>query len=155
MKIIIGFLLILLLIGCSTTKTVEPEGLNETQETAPAAQVTPPEVTPVQNTTPTVTPNTTAQATPVVNTTHTVNVKTDGFDPKELTIKVGETIVWKNVRTGRYDKAFIIGTLGVCRTMKSTIYGPGEEFSYTFNEAGKCTYTDGVYTTLTGKITIE
>ena len=160
-KMIMAVLLVLLLLGCSAEKTVVVESETPPVETT-APEPAPVEITPVEpeptltETAPAANTTETATTPAAAETTHTVNVKTSGFDPDELTIAVGDTVIWKNVRTGeKLNKAFIIGTLGVCRTMKSEMYEPGEEFSYTFHEAGKCTYTDGVYTTLVGKITIE
>lgn len=87
--------------------------------------------------------------------THVVKMDNDGFDQiGTLTIKVGETVEWKNVRTGSLKKAMIIGTQG-CSQVKSTFFEPGESFSWTFEEAVTCLIVDGVYTTETMKLEVK
>ncbi len=87
--------------------------------------------------------------------THIIKLNNDGFDQiGTLTIKVGETIEWKNIRTGNLKKAMIIGTQG-CSDIKSNFFDPGESFSWIFEEALSCTIVDGVYTTETMKLEVE
>lgn len=155
-KILIGFLMIVFLLGCSTeTIEVGPEEieniLNETEEL--------PETTPAPVVAPTVnTTTTTTEATPAI-ITHTVEVAENKFTPNTLTIKVGETVTWKNVKaTGKLgSQTSILGVRGVCggKKLVSDDFAPGEEFSYTFDEAGECPYIDIYYTNNAGKIIIE
>ena len=87
--------------------------------------------------------------------THLVKLTNDGFDQIEtLTIKVGETVEWDNVRTGSLKEAMIIGTQG-CGKVKSTFFEPGESFSWTFEEPVTCLIVDGVYTTKMMKLEVE
>ena len=87
--------------------------------------------------------------------TNIVEMNNAGFDQiGTLRIKVGETVEWKNVRTGRLKEAMIIGTQG-CSNVKSTFFDPGESFSWTFDKAQDCTVVDGVYTTQTMKLEVE
>jgi plastocyanin len=83
-----------------------------------------------------------------------VEITNDGFSPDVLTIKVGETVVWKNVRNGNFKKSMIVGAQK-CTKVRSDFYLPGEEFSWTFTEPLKCTFVDGMVTTQTMKLTIE
>ena len=83
-----------------------------------------------------------------------VEITNDGFSPDELKIKVGETVVWKNVRSGKFKKAMIVGAQK-CTPVRSKFYLPGEEFSWTFSEPLKCTIVDGMVTTQTMKLTVE
>jgi hypothetical protein len=87
--------------------------------------------------------------------THIVKLTNDGFDQiGTLTINVGETVEWSNVRTGSLKKAMIIGTQG-CSKAKSTFFESGESFSWTFEEPVTCTIVDGVYTTETMKLEVK
>jgi len=77
-----------------------------------------------------------------------------GFDISELTINVGDTVEWINVRDGRMDKALIVGVQR-CSRVKSSIYHSGESFSYTFAEPGTCVIVDGIFTTQLMKVIVE
>ncbi len=88
------------------------------------------------------------------NKKYTINVTTDGFDPATLTIKVGDTVEWKNIRTGNLDQVMIIGAQQ-CTKIKSGVLETDEMFSWTFDKAETCTIVDGITTTQTGKVTVE
>lgn len=77
-----------------------------------------------------------------------------GFEVKEVRIKVGETVAWKNEREGRQTKAMVLGTQW-CAFVKSKMFGPGEVYRATFNKAGTCTVVDGMYTTELMKVIVE
>ena len=77
-----------------------------------------------------------------------------GFGVKEVRIKVGETVAWKNEREGRQQKAMVLGTQW-CAFVKSGFFNPAEVYRATFNKAGTCTVVDGMYTTETMKIVVE
>ncbi|MBI2112770.1 hypothetical protein HYT52_04505 [Candidatus Woesearchaeota archaeon] len=83
-----------------------------------------------------------------------VNLVEGGFSTESLKIRAGETVEWKNVRSGRFKQALIIGTRN-CREIKSDIYDAGESFSWTFNERETCVIADGIYTTETMKIIVD
>ncbi len=84
----------------------------------------------------------------------TVEITKKGFDPKELTVKVGETVTWKNVRSGSLNKAMIIGT-GGCIGAKSKLLFPEETYSYKFDRAMRCTIVDGFTTTTVSTVIVE
>ena len=78
-----------------------------------------------------------------------------GFgEVKEVKIKVGETVAWKNEREGRQQKAMVLGTQW-CAFVKSGFFNPGEVYRATFNKAGTCTIVDGMYTTELMKVIVE
>src|SRR3989344_6800053 len=91
---------------------------------------------------------------PAAETVRTVQMNNDGFSVEEITIKVGVKVEWKNVRTGSFKTAMIIGTQK-CSQVKSRILNAGESYSYTFNEAMVCTIVDGILTTTSMKLTVE
>ena len=93
---------------------------------------------------------------PVVsqNQIHLIEILNNTFSPETLTIKVGDTVTWKNTRSGFNGRAMIIGSRQ-CRDVKSNMFGPGETFSWTFNRTDECTITDGfIVGTEAGIITI-
>ncbi len=86
--------------------------------------------------------------------THTINFVADGFEPDELTIKVGDTVEWKNTRTGNLDLAMVIGAQQ-CTKIKSGVLKTDETFSWTFDKAETCMIVDGITTTQLGTVIVE
>lgn len=96
---------------------------------------------------------------------HVIIVKDDVFDPDELTIKVGDTVQWKNERTtaqGTRGSALLIwhsrsdGYSSVDFPNGKTFY-PGETWEFTFEKEGKLGYTDAIFiqSRIIGIITVE
>ena len=150
-------ILILFLVGCSTNVIeIDPEIpaedsiLTDTED--PVEVPSKPVVTPPVETPP-------VEDIPEENTTHVVEVKENVLTPRTLTISVGDTVTWKNIKkTGKTgSEVRILGIRGICggKQLESQDFEPGEEFSYTFEEAGECPYIDIYYTNSAGKITIE
>lgn len=85
---------------------------------------------------------------------HVVSMDSEGFTPKEITVGVGDTVVWENNRDGQaINKAMVIG-VRTCGKVKSKFFLPGESFSWTFDEAGECIFVDGIMTTKDSKVII-
>ena len=88
-------------------------------------------------------------------TLHTVEITEDGFEPNQLTISVGDTVEWVNVRVSNtLNKAMVIGTQK-CSEAQSDIFETDETFEWTFSEAERCIFVDGITTTQIVTITIE
>lgn len=96
---------------------------------------------------------------------HVILVKDDVFDPDELTIKVGDTVQWKNERDtaqGTRGSALLIwhsrsdGYSSVDFPNGKTFY-PGETWEFTFEKEGKLGYTDAIFINagIIGIITVE
>ena len=89
--------------------------------------------------------------------THTVALITGGFAVPSLDIKVGDTVIWENVRDGAANKggqkALILGTQK-CARLKSKFFMPGESFSWTFDAPLTCLVVDGIYTTQSMKVIV-
>ena len=88
------------------------------------------------------------------NSAHTITINKEGFSPKELKIKRGDTVEWKVNRTGYLNKAMVLGTMQ-CVQVKSGVLQNEETFSWTFDKVKKCTIVDGITTTQIGTIIIE
>ena len=95
-----------------------------------------------------------SESSTLSGTKHVVKLIEGGFSEKELTIKAGDTIVWKNERTGRVKKGLVFGNQK-CRDVKSSFIMAGEEFSWTFEKPMFCLISDGIYTTQSLKVTVE
>lgn len=73
-----------------------------------------------------------AAATGAANTV-TINIGNFAFDPKELQIEAGTTVIWKNA-VGRHSVTADDGSFD------SPIMAPGEEFKETFDHPGPVKY---------------
>ena len=89
----------------------------------------------------------------IVNTNFSVPIKIieSGFEPKEIKIQKGQTIVWKNER--KKVSSLVYGLREIIE-MKSEFIHPGEEFSWTFNNRGEFTYVDAVMIGRVGKVIV-
>lgn len=79
----------------------------------------------------------------------TVEILNDRFGTGQITISVGDTLVWKNSRTGSgsLTGAMILGVRN-CADVRSAVFKPGNSFSWTFTEPETCTLVDGIKTTM-------
>ncbi len=80
---------------------------------------------------------------------HVIIVKNLALEPKTLTIKVGDTVQWKNERTDKPTKGATIlvraaSSKGITAFRSPTFY-TNQTFEYTFNEVGKLVYIDAIF----------
>lgn len=142
---LIGVLVMLVfLIGCTAGKTLPAE-----QPTSGRTIAEPPKETPAEEVA--------EPAAEEVKTaaTHTVKFVGNKFEPAELTVKVGDTVVWKNERDSpTLNKAMVLGTK-TCAFVKSPLLQSGETFEWTFTEPGTCQIVDGYIASTFGKVIVE
>lgn len=87
-----------------------------------------------------------AQGKPTV---HTVTIDATSFSPAQLTIKPGDSVVWRNkdmiphTATASGRGGFDSGTLK-----------PGDSWKYTFRNKGKAAYICSFHPTMKGNITV-
>ena len=111
--------------------------------------------------------------TETVNSAQTsiVEMSSNGFSPTEIRIKVGDTVKFTNVGTQQYWPASAMhpshtvypgSSISKCNTAEaSTIfdacraYGPGETYSFKFNEIGSWKYHDHRNPSAFGTIIVE
>ena len=96
----------------------------------------------------------TTKTTETKTSGNVIKVTDKGFEPKELKVKVGDTVEWQNVRVGKINKALIIGAQS-CFDVKSPILESGKSFKYTFKKADTCTIVEAITTTQVGKVVVE
>lgn len=72
------------------------------------------------------------------------------FKPKEITVKVGDTITWRNDDPVDHDV-----TDTATSKFKSETMGEGDTFEYTAEEAGTIEYVCTIHPGMTGSITVE
>ena len=104
--------------------------------------------------------------------THIIQITQEGFSPSPLTIKQGDTVIWENntASTTRWPASAQHPTHTVypgsgiekCGTAEQpNIFdacggvGPGESFSFTFNEKGEWFYHDHLDPTKFGQVIVE
>lgn len=84
---------------------------------------------------------------------HTILVKDDVFNPDELTIKVGDTVQWKNERTtaqATRGSALLIwhsrsDGYSIVNFPNGKTFYPGETWEFTFDKQGKLAYQDAIF----------
>lgn len=72
------------------------------------------------------------------------------FEPKDITVKVGDKITWKNEDPVEHNA---VATSGA--DFKSDLFGEGGTFDYTTTKAGTIEYECTVHPGMTGTITVE
>lgn len=82
--------------------------------------------------------------------THEINIQNFAFSPKELTIQVGDTIIWTNMDSSSHTITSDSGT-----ELSSSSFGSGQTYSHTFNTIGNFAYHCAIHTSMKGTITVE
>lgn len=75
--------------------------------------------------------------------THVITIKDLKLDPQELTIKKGDTVVWKH--KDRWEDNTQHYLAAYSNEFRSPLFYYGGEFEHTFDEAGTFTYFDVMY----------
>jgi plastocyanin len=90
--------------------------------------------------------------------THIVTIKDLSLSPKELTIKQGDTVVWKHEDTWENDGETRHYLAAHSNEFRSPIFYYGETFEHTFENEGTFTYIDVLYKDrgyMRGEIVVE
>ena len=108
--------------------------------------------TPTPTPTPSASATATASASASTDTTSPVNVTISGyaFAPTSITIKKGTTVTWTNQDSVKHTVTTTSGNGGP----SSDLFGKGETFSYTFNDAGTYAYKCTPHPYMTGTVTV-
>lgn len=119
--------LVILLVACTSTRTIQPEQnkKNIVEKAAVAEKA--------------------AGSGKVVS----VAIKGFKFVPADVTVKVGDTIVWANEDSAPHTVESSDGVL------KSDELSKGDKYSYTFTKAGKHDYICGIHPYMKGSVTVE
>jgi plastocyanin len=90
--------------------------------------------------------------------THIVTIKDLSLVPKGLTIKQGDTVVWKHEDTWENDGETRHYLAAHSNEFRSPIFNYGETFEHTFDNEGTFTYIDVLYKDrgyMRGEIVVE
>jgi plastocyanin len=91
----------------------------------------------------------TAAAADPKPTTHTVVIEAVRFDPQELTVRVGDTIVWIN------HDPFPHTATAVDKRFDSHQIAAGRSWKYTVRKAGVLAYACSLHPTMLGTLRVE
>ncbi len=78
-----------------------------------------------------------------------VTMKNIAFNPQDVTINTGETIVWENDDNVDHH---VVSNTGV---FDSGVMTPGSSYSFTFSTAGTYAYHCSIHPSMTGTITVK
>ncbi len=104
---------------------------------------------PAETTAETATPQTGAAAAPEAAAGEVI-MKGIRFQPADITVKVGDTVTWKNADPVDHNAVDEAGG-----KFKSELFGEGGTYEYTAEEAGKIEYVCTVHPGMGGTITVE
>jgi plastocyanin len=88
------------------------------------------------------------------STENLIEITDEGFDPSELTIAVGDTVTFSNLREDEYEDEIVMGVRSHS-DIESDKLSPGDTWDYTFTEADEYEFV-GMYLTIYSlMITVE
>ena len=88
-------------------------------------------------------------STKAATKSHTVTMKDKKYSPAALTIKPGDTVVWKN--DDDHDHTAIADD----KSFKSGNISPKDSFEFTFKKAGTFAYSCKYHPRMKGTVTVE
>ncbi|MBI4154554.1 cupredoxin family copper-binding protein [Candidatus Woesearchaeota archaeon] len=135
------FILILglLLVGCA-----KPAEKIEMPSAQPAPAPQPPPLPPVPEQ-----PKVEETKAPEVPTIVNVEIKGSKFNPQDLKIKVGTTVIWTNQDSASHT------VTSSDKTLDSPDLSKGQTFSYTFTTLGVYNYICSIHPYMKGTVTVE
>lgn len=77
-----------------------------------------------------------------------VHISNFTFGPKEVTVKVGQTVTWTN------DDDIPHTVVAVDKSFRSKVLDTGQSFSFTFTKPGQVAYFCSLHPMMTGKVTV-
>jgi LPXTG-motif cell wall-anchored protein len=90
-----------------------------------------------------------AAAAPLAAETKSVSIVDFDFAPKDVTVKVGDTVAWKNNGKAPHTATANNGAFDSGRM------NAGQEFSFTFQQAGTFEYVCSFHDTMVAKVTVQ
>ncbi|NMP30623.1 plastocyanin [Thalassotalea sp. M1531] len=82
---------------------------------------------------------------------HVVEIYKKKFIPAELTINLGDTVIWKNIEKRQYHNVWF---QQLFKEEPEYIF-PDESYQLTFNDKGEFPYLCGPHPKMTGTITVK
>lgn len=92
----------------------------------------------------------------VMENKNMVSITASGFSPKEITIKVGESVSWENTDSANHTvNSAPHPTHTVYPPLNLGVIKPGEQKALSFPKAGTYKYHDHLNPSLTGSVTVQ
>ena len=93
-------------------------------------------------------------ATPTPGAVESGGVSSDivNFTHQDLVVSVGTSITWVNRESASHTSTSRVGAAGRCN---SRGLGPGETFTFTFNDPGTYEYFCSIHPRMTGTVTVN
>jgi plastocyanin len=88
--------------------------------------------------------------TPAYAATKAIDITSRGFAPKQVTIPLGDTVMWTNKDTAVHQVV-----ADQAKFTSSPMLQAGQSYSFTFTKSGIFTYHDGANVKRTGKVTVK
>lgn len=82
---------------------------------------------------------------------HTIDIKKFKFTPQQLTIKVGDTVIWLNIEKRQYHNVWFKQLF----EQEPEIIFPGENYQLSFDKPGTYPYSCGPHPKMTGTIVVK
>ena len=89
-------------------------------------------------------------ALPTLAKTHIVDIKKFKFSPQQLTINVGDTIIWNNIEKRQYHNVWFKALF----EQEPDYFFPGESYQLSFNTIGTFNYSCAPHPRMTGVVTV-
>ena len=82
---------------------------------------------------------------------HVVEIYKKKFIPAQISIKAGDTVIWKNIEKRQYHNVWFKQFL---KEEPDYVF-PGETYQYTFNKQGEFPYLCGPHPRMTGLVIVS
>jgi plastocyanin len=82
---------------------------------------------------------------------HVVEIYKKKFIPAQITINVGDTIIWKNIEKRQYHNVWFKQFF----KEEPDYFFPDENYQYTFDNAGNFPYECGPHPKMTGVVNVQ
>ena len=92
--------------------------------------------------------NSKIQDTPTTVSGNIISINNFAFTPRTLVIKTGEKVTWQNNES-------VAHTIVSSGFFQSQVLNRGDEFSFTFPQAGTYDYYCGIHPSMKGKIIVQ
>ncbi len=90
-----------------------------------------------------------AEINPQETGAQVILIKSFAFAPEEIKVKAGTEVTWRNEDSVSHT---VVSDSG---DFESSTLRKGEEFSFTFSEAGEYSYHCGIHPSMKGKVIVE
>lgn len=144
-KLVFLVFLTILLVGCSASQPSLPQ---EEQAAEPTEDAAAPAVPAVSAPGSVQEKETAAEESQAAETLH-VSIKGFKFLPADVSVKVGDTVIWTNEDSAAHTVESNDGTL------ESDELSKGDTYKFTFTKAGKYSYICGIHPSMKGSITVQ